>query len=50
MRFKATSTLLHLEDVERRLALAKEYDQAAEVAARARKQRKMEEAEHQSRR
>ena len=47
MRYKASSALLGLEDVERRLALAKEFDQAAEMAARSRRRRKVEEAAHQ---
>lgn len=47
MRYKASSALLGLEDIERRLALAKEFDQAAEMAARSRRRRKVEEATHQ---
>ena len=47
MRYKNSSYLLGLEDIERRLALAKEFNGAHEMAAKARKQRKMEEEAHQ---
>ena len=47
MRYKNSSYLLGLEDVERRLALAKEFNGAHEMAARARRQRRMEEEAHQ---
>ena len=42
MRYKATSTLLQLEDTERKLARLDEFKQAAEVAARAHRQRRLE--------
>jgi len=47
MRYNNSSYLLGLEDIERRLALAKEFNGAHEMAAKARKQRKMEEEAHQ---
>ena len=39
MRYKATSTLLQLEDTEVKLARMNEFKQAAEVSARANRQR-----------
>lgn len=42
-RFKASSTLLQLEDTERRLARLHEFKQAAEVQHRAQRLRKLEE-------
>ena len=47
MRYKNSSYLLGLEETERRLALAKEFNGAHEMAAKARRQRKMEEEAHQ---
>jgi len=49
-RFKASVQLLQLEDTERRLGLANEFKQAAEVGSRAQKQRRMEEADYNARR
>ena len=44
MRYKATSTLLQLQDTETKLAKLHEYKDAAEVSARAHRQRGYEEA------
>jgi len=49
-RFKASVALLQLEDTERRLGLANEFKQAAEVRARAQRLRKIEEAAYEARR
>ena len=43
-RYKATSTLLQLEDTERKLARLNEFKEAAEVAARAHRQRLLDRA------
>jgi len=43
MRFKASSTLLGMQDTEKKLARANEYKEAAEVATRCYKQRGAEE-------
>ena len=47
LQFKASSKLLTLEDTERRLVGAREYAQAEEVARRARRLRKQEEARYE---
>jgi len=46
LRWQPTSILLQLEDTERKLAKLSEYKQAAEVAARAHRQRAKEESEY----
>lgn len=45
MRYKATSTLLQLEDTEKKLVRNHEYKQAAEVSSRAHRQRTIEQAD-----
>ena len=47
MRYKATSTLLQMEDMEKKLVRQHEYKDAAEVAARCHRQRIKEEAEYE---
>lgn len=47
LRYKATSTLLQLEDTERKLARLDEFKQAAEVSARAHRQRTLETAQYE---
>jgi len=49
-RYKKSSTLLSLEDTERRLGLANEFKQAAEVGSRAAAQRKIEQDAFEARR
>lgn len=44
MRYKATSTLLQLEDTEKKLVRLNEYKEAAEVSSRAHRQRTIEQA------
>jgi len=50
MRFKKTSTLLQLEDTEKKLARFHDFRQATEVMSRAERQRRLEEAEFTKRR
>lgn len=44
MRYKATSTLLQLEDTEKKLVRLNEFKEAAEVSSRAHRQRTVEQA------
>jgi len=49
IRFKKSSTLLQLEDTEKKLAKQHDFKQATEVMSRAERQRKLEEAEYRRR-
>ena len=46
-RFKSTSVLIQMEDMERKLARTSEFKEAAEVSARANRQRTIEEARYE---
>jgi hypothetical protein len=47
MRFRASSSLLSLEAMEKKLANAQEFKEAAQIAARCHKQRQLEELEYE---